>query len=305
MKTYILFFALLFATLSASAQVWAPAGATWYYDWIEWATDGYAKIHYTTDSVVGGKLCKVLEIENHTYDWTTHTYHDGVLGYEYTYLENNIVYYYRFGHFYTLYDFSSAPGTTWSVAGWEQGFPCDSTGTVVLDSTGVTTINSFPLKYLKVSPGQNSGWEFMDKIIERIGCLGYMFPGPNCVIDIPGPGQLRCYSDNEFGLYQRPVFPPACDYIIGMDDRPRGFNEVNIYPVPASTAITVEVAGQFTGRLGIEISDITGIKIKSLDSEDAKTVIVTEDLPDGIYLLTITSRNGCKWNTKFVKIAAR
>jgi len=133
MKKILLFVLLMLTTLANKAQVWAPSGATWHYDWIEMAVDGYAAIQYINDSTVGGKVCKVLRIERHTYNWITHTYSNSVLGYEYTYLENNIVYYYRYGQFFKLYDFSANAGNSWEVAGWEQGSPCDSTGSIVVD----------------------------------------------------------------------------------------------------------------------------------------------------------------------------
>jgi hypothetical protein len=290
MKTLILSVSILFFSLLAEAQVWAPSGATWHYDWVEMATDGYAKVEYINDSIVGGKLCKVLKIEKHTYNWITHTYSNGVLGYEYTYLENNIVYYYRYGQFFKLYDFNSIAGNSWEVAGWEQDNPCDSTGIIVVDSTGITNINSFSLKYLCVSPGQNSEWEFYFKIIERIGCLGYMFPGPNCAIDIPGPGQLRCYYDDEFGLYQRTGFPPACDYITGVDNNHHGSNDIKIYPVPASSTLTVETTNQIRGDFIIVISDILGREIMTLKTNNVKFVINTESLKDGIYLLKYSDK---------------
>jgi len=285
MKTILLSFSLLFGSLLIRAQVWAPPGAVWHYDWVEWATDGYARVQYINDSMVGGKLCKVLKIEKHTYNWLSHTYSNGILGYEYTYLENNIVYYYRYGQFFKLYDFNSSAGDSWEVAGWDQDNPCDSTGTIVVDSTGITNINSFSLKYLRVSPGQNSEWEFYDKIIERIGCLGYMFPGPNCAIDIPGPGMLRCYYDDEFGLYQRTGYPPACDYITGLDTKYQESNLVKIYPVPASSNITIEINSHINGNMLIEITDILGNRIKHIETNKAKLILDIEDLKAGIYFI--------------------
>lgn len=301
MRTALLCLLFLAASFPAGAQVWAPAGAAWHYDWVEMATDGYAKIQYVTDSVVGGRLCKILKVEKHTYNWLTHTYSDGVLGYEYTFLENDVVYYYRYGRFFTLYDFSSAPGNSWEVAGWEQNNPCDSTGSIVIDSTGMTTLNSVSLKYLRVSPGQNSEWEFMDKILERIGSLGYMFPGPNCMVDIPGPGQLRCYYDDAFGLYQRPGFPPACDYITGTGNNHGSAGDVRIYPVPASSAVTVEFARHPGGVLRVAISDISGQKIKKIDTKKTKFDIDIDDLGEGIYLITITDQDGFTWHRKIIK----
>jgi hypothetical protein len=301
MKTILFSVLLLFASLLTKAQVWAPSGATWHYDWIEMAVDGYIKIQYINDSVVGGKLCKILQVERHTYNWTTQSYYNGVLGYEFTYYENNIVYYYRYGQFFTLYDFNSIGGSSWEVAGWEQNPPCDSTGLINVDSAGMTTINAFPLKYLKTSPGLNSNWEFYDKIIERIGSLGYMFPGPNCAIDIPGPGQLRCYYDDAFGLYQRSGFPPACDYIIGVDNKIPEGNLIKIYPVPASTFLTIEIDDRIQGKMTIELSDVYGKKIRHFETDQAKLVIRINEIGNGIYFIKATNQSGLIYTQKVIK----
>jgi len=301
MKTIGLIFGILLQSLITSAQVWAPAGATWHYDWIEMAVDGYAKISFVNDSVVGGRAYKVLKVEQHTYNWITGTFTNAVLGYEYTYLDNNVVYYYRYGQFFKLYDFNSVAGSSWTVAGWDQNNPCDSLGSVVVDSTGTTAINGFSLKYLKVSPGPNSEWEFMDRIIERIGSLGYMFPGPNCVIDIPGPGQLRCYYDDAFGLYKRSGFPPTCDFIVGVDDLSNDNNRLKIYPVPATTAITAEISKPVNGKVTIVISDIAGRTVKSLQTEGTRPIIDIKDLAEGLYLIKLMSSEGISYSRMIKK----
>jgi len=294
MKKSIFLCLFLLQGLITNAQVWAPLGATWYYDWVEMAVDGYAKIRYVNDSVVGGKLCKILQVEQHTYNWTTQTFTHAIIGHEYTYLENNIVYYHRYGQFYTLYDFNSGTGSSWIVAGWDQNNPFDSLGSIVVDSTGTTIINSLPLKYLKVSPGPNSEWEYMDMIIERIGSLGYMFPGPNCVVDIPGPGELRCYYDDSFGLYRRAGFPPNCDFIIGVNDVSKENNRHKIYPVPASTVITAEINKPINGKTVIQVSDISGNLLKNIETVESKLEININDLRTGIYFVKIISEDGVK-----------
>ena len=301
MKTIHLIIVLLTATICSQAQVWAPAGATWHYDWVEFATDGYAKIVYVKDSIVDGKLCKVLQAERHTYSWTTHTYTNSILGYEYTYLENNVVYYCRYGTFFKLYDFSAQAGNSWVVAGWEQGNPCDSLGSILVDSTGMATINSFSLKYLKTSPGQNSEWGFDDKVVERLGSFSYMFPSPLCAVDIPGPGQLRCYYDNEFGLYQRSGNPPTCDYITGVENKDPLLNQIRIYPNPVLTEVTIEMNKTSTKDYLIEISDIMGRIVKRFNINKEISTIDFRDLKDGLYFLKIVGSNGCHVNETLIK----
>ena len=303
MKTVLISALFLIFSCSIKAQVWAPSGATWHYDWVEMATDGYAKVQYVFDSIVGGHLCKVLKIEKHTYNWITQNYDNSIIGYEYTYLDNSIVYYYRYDQFFKLYDFNSISGSSWEVAGWNQSNPCDSTGSIIVDSAGMTTINSFQLTFLKVSPGPNSEWEYMDKIIERIGCMGYMFPVPNCVVDIPGPGQLRCYYDNEFGLYQRPGFPSSCDYITGVEKIHPVSSHFKIYPIPTVSTITFEMNRQVEGEIFIDFFDILGNKIKEIETNKMKLVIDISNFDEGVYFVTVTNQSGFIWRQKIIKEA--
>ncbi|MCK9423224.1 MAG: T9SS type A sorting domain-containing protein [Bacteroidales bacterium] len=301
MKTILLGLLLIFSSSIMQAQVWAPSGATWYYEWAAMWYSGYVKITYTGDTIVDGKSTKILKKERFTYDWVNHIYSTNLIGYEYTYLENNIVYYYRYGQFFKLYDFNSVANDSWLVAGWDLFHLCDDTATVVVDSTGFTTINSFSLKYLKVSPGQNSTWVFSsDPIIERIGSLGYMFPEPACVVDLYEGGTLRCYCDDSFGLYKRGS-SPACDYITGIEDDHPERNNFKVYPVPSNSIVILEFIRQVKGNMIIEIFDILGNRIKNLQTDRVKLIIDIGDLKSGIYFISVTDESGYALKQKIIK----
>ena len=301
MKKLFFVFIILVVSLLIKAQVWAPTGATWHYNWVEMAESGYVKIQYASDSIVGGKLCKVLKKERYSYDWINQIYSGGVIGYEYTYFENNTVYYYRYGQFFKLYDFTATSGSSWEVAGWDPPFVCDSTGTIIVDSVGTTIINSFSLNYLNISPGSTSEWSLGERIIERIGSLGYMFPEPICVADVYEGGSLRCYYDDSFGLYQIPGYAHTCDYITRIDKNPHRRSDIKIYPIPASSTITIEINNQGkdnliielphnNGEIELQLFDLTG-RLQSttyITLNQEKALINVSTLKPGIYLLKIT-----------------
>ena len=300
MKTLLLSLLLYFASSLTMAQVWAPSGATWHYDWFSMWYSGYVKIQYTGDTTVAGKSCKILKKERYSYDWNQHTYSTDLIGFEYTYEENNTIYYYRNDQFFKLYDFNATAGGSWEISGW-GGPLCDSIGSAVVDSTGMTTINSVSLKYLKVSPGPNSYWAFSsDTIIERIGCLGYMFPEPTCLVDVYEGGALRCYYDDSFGLYERGS-TPACDYITGLaDNHPERFF-FNVYPVPATSSITLEFTKYVKGKSMIEIFDILGNRMKKIATDKVKLIIDVEDLKSGFYFISVTDQSWFNLKQKIIK----
>jgi hypothetical protein len=303
MKKIILFGLFLGLALTASTQVWAPAGATWHYDYAQMWTSGYVKIQYVNDTTIAGKTCQVLKKELYTYDWLNHTFSNGVLGYDYTYSENNVVYLFRFGQFYTLYDFNAVAGNSWQVPGWDGdwGSPCDTTGTVVVDSTGTTNINGFPLKYIWTSPMEGSGWSYYNKIIERIGSLGYMFPEPICIVDVSEGGPLRCYYDDAFGLYMRPGFEEACDFIVGIEDIRSAESAVAVYPLPAGSAITVDITTPVKGDISAEISDITGKSVIRITTSNPKFDIDIAGLKEGLYFIRLSDKGGVIGIRKIIK----
>jgi len=281
------------------AQAWAPPGAVWYYDWVSMWNSGYVKIQYTGDTMVNGRSCKILQKERHWFDWLDSTYHTDHFGFEYTYLENNVVYNYRNGQFYTLYDFNANAGDSWIVAGWNNSAP-DSTGVVDVDSTGITNINSFSLKVVNLSPALNSCWALNGRAIERIGSMGYMFPEPNCVVDLYEGGPLRCYYDSTFGLYE-PGSAPACDYIVGMDNLSMDNRDISIYPNPANSMITIEYNRPVQGWMSIEISDLFGKKMKNIETGKAKLTIDVKDLLNGVYFISIRDKSGMICRRKIIK----
>lgn len=240
------FLTLLFAVLvqfcfGQNQNEWAPEGATWHYSYNNFSITGYIEIKYIGDSLIDGKVCKVLEKKLYSYDYAT-TISDTInLGLEFTYSDSNKVYYYRFDQFFVLYNFNAQPGDWWEIAGWSIPGSCDSIGKIEVDSIGTIVINSDTLKYLKISRKDSSDWQLGSIIVEKIGCIDhYMFPEPfMCALDMnEGGGPFRCYFDNTFGLYQSGI-ASACDYITSIDYLDYPNNNLIIYPNPVKNILNI------------------------------------------------------------------
>ncbi len=213
-KLIKLLFFILIVNVAQSQTVWAPDGAVWYYDYVNYIGTGYTKLEYSRDTVINDINCKILEKTRYFFDYSNSQYYTFSLGQEYTYSENNIVYYYRFGNFYVLYDFAANSQDTWEIVTTEVSYEyCDSICNVLVDSSNVFNHNEFNLKRLYVSCNDTSDWLLCGQIIERIGASSYMFPNNNnCIIDGGSEFNLRCYFDNEFGYYK--TTSNECDSII-------------------------------------------------------------------------------------------
>jgi hypothetical protein len=239
------------------------------------------KIESIGDTLIDGITCKILQ--------KTMVFNDGFsseietvdLGKEFTYEDEKVIYYHRLGQFYVLYDFNAEAGDYWMIAG-NGSFNelCDSTAYAIVDSTISLSINTIDLDGFYVSYPDTANWYMFGPVFEKLGNLSYMFPEPiGCVFDAYEGGTLRCYSDSEFGLYQKDTTP--CDYIYMLNsipDKESQFN-VQIHPNPANNDlfITANVPVKFI------IYDVSGRKIKAYDENYADI----QYLKDGIYFIRV------------------
>ena len=299
MKTKILL-TLLFVVIvqfcfGQNQNEWAPDGATWHYSYNNFSITGYIEIKYIGDSLIDGKVCKVLEKKLYSYDYVTTISDTTNLGLEFTYSDSNKVYYYRFDQFFVLYNFNAQPGDWWEIAGWSIPGSCDSIGTIEVDSIGTIVINSDTLKYLRISRKDTSDWQFGSIIVEKIGCIDhYMFPEPfMCALDMDEGGPFRCYFDNNFGLYQSGIVS-SCDYITNINISDVGDKNINVYPNPVENVLNIYTKYEST----LIIRNLIGDVIKNIPLIKGNNVIDVHNLPNG--LLIIELRNNQSIN--FYKI---
>lgn len=194
-----------------SQQEWAPIGAKWYYDYLFVKPyTSYYTIESIKDTMIQDITYKVLEISISTYSEPAK-----ITGHEYTFMNHDTVFVYKYGKPNLLYDFNAKTSDIWKVPG---SFLCknDSFGMIKIIKSGKIKIFGDSLKYIIVSADENSSYGFTsDTIYEKIGSLGYILPDPNsnCGILDAGSGcLLRCYSDPNWGVYKAKNY--KCDSLI-------------------------------------------------------------------------------------------
>jgi len=294
MKYWTIIFFVLITNVIYSQTIWAPEGAVWYYDYQSVNSVGYTKIEYVGDTTINTKQCKILEKIKYVYSYNVEQYDTIALGKEYTYSENNKVYYFRFGEFYTLYDFNSINNDTWLIAGTEPTFEyeglCDSTASVLVDSNDIINYNTYNLNRLYVSYNDTNKWLIYGKIIERIGASSYMFPINNCIIDanVEG-GQLRCYYDNEFGSYN--VSAQECDYVLSSDIN--SIKIINNRIFPSLITSSINNVNIISNKLinTLRVINIEGrlVFVKIINKNEY--VLNISDLQNGIYIVNFNDTN--------------
>lgn len=284
--------------ISLNAQVWCPVGATWYYTRVNLSNYAYCKHTYTTDVVVGGKLCNKIDFsvtgvsQSGPFSGTATPY--------YTYVNNNVVYLYDAGanDFDTLFNYSANIGDFWKLATPNSNTFCASLHIDVVD-TGHKNISGVNLKWLKVNI-TDGNTTVPDTIFERFGCLKlYMYDCPTMFdIDFQKGGPLRCYSDIQILNYNKTN--KTCNYLpdVGVNENSLSSNHVQIYPNPVSKSIYIETRKADFKNSEIEIVDHLGQLVLKLPFNNEVDV---SKLASGYYNLKITDQNKAFYYSKFIK----
>jgi hypothetical protein len=284
-KTFTLFLIVLVAKMGFS-QSWAEQGAVWYFNSAPPWFEGYTKVTYTGDTTINGKQCNILEKYYYGYYPSDHTNPiSSVYGHEYVYQENGKVYSFKNNAFFTLYDFNANVGDSWTITG--DSSMCDSTGTVIVDSTSTMVINGDTLKVLHVKCTPSSAWVFgfsTATLVEKIGSIGFIFPSTTCSFDADEAGALRCYSDNSSWSYETGI-ATACDFTIGINEVDQN-DFISLSPNPASEILFIKK--QTTDPLNLSILDVT-CQVVYDNKKFAKESIDLKSFKNGVYFVRCTS----------------
>jgi len=280
---------------------WAPTGATWWYSFNHFGIIGYVKIEYVNDTIINSQLCKILEKKRFVYNYVDEKYDTTYIGKEYTWADSNKVYIYKHNQFYTLYDFSAQPSDWWVIPEtFSTG--CDSIGKIKVDSIGTIIINGHSLRVFYCSIYNNSHWSLGHKVIEKIGPIPfYLLPEltENCnAVDLFEGGPLRCYQDDNWGIYSTNI-SPTCDYIVNIDDYSFHKLMFSIAPNPVVNFLTIQtnIKEQFL----ISLSNVFGqfiIENKKVTAQK-ETILDFTDLLPGVYILRIICGNK-QYNYKII-----
>lgn len=298
MKRILLVTLFPFIFFFAKGQNWAASGSIWHYSINAFNIVGYIKIEKTGDTIIGGKICDVLNTSRYVYDYPSNNYYSYLnIDTNYTYTDSGKVFFWINNSFRKLYDFNANVGDTVFVQEVfsSTGF-CNLQDTSIVDSVGTMVINGDTLRYYHLNPLQQYSWHYLGRIVEKIGCLGYMFPENNCLLDYMETGPFRCYSDSSGWSYQTGA-APSCDFIIGMNELAENFL-FTIYPNPSSGIFSILSSEIITG---IEIFDVLGKKIENWKFDFGKIQIDLSKQSKGIYFVRAFNPNG---NSSVMKVVS-
>jgi len=288
---------IILITLNGVSQNFAPPGATWYYSYANFAIEGYVKISYENDTTIQGIQVQKLAKNIIAYDFVSEININLFDGFEYTYSDNDHVYWWVNNEFKVLYDFTVQVGDTVmtyeKVFGGDYEGDCDPFGRSLVTEAGVDTINGTALRWYIIEDFENSPVFFSGKIYERVGSMVYLFgmPGGCDIIYEEGRGPLRCYSDDDFPEYKNPGYQGECDFVVGIDEITNERNYFNFYPNPANDKLTIEIKENVSIN-SISIFTLDGKLIKETPFRDLNFDIDISGLQAGIYLIEVETEDG-------------
>lgn len=286
---------------NAHSQDFAPLGAEWYYhEGQAFSGDiNYIKFTSVKDTLIDGEVCRKItkrrKIQCNDRPFT-----------EYLFTRNDTVFFRDtiFNGFQILYNFNSQINDSWIIKTKDEYQDID-TVQITVDSISYTQINDTSLKTLHVTYYRlDERWTYSygSIIIEKIGDPQYMFNWSNysdLACDINWTRGLRCYYDDEIGLYSTGI-ADSCTYTYkwtGVEyssSRPI----ITIYPNP--TAGKLEIKTNSNLEIDVELCNIMG---KSLFVSKTSTdeVFDLTNFPNGIYILLAKDGNQILEVKKIIK----
>jgi len=279
---YFLLALLLCICISTQAQTtlpeFAPHGATWIYETVDYSSNPLYGDHYLatltvldSDDVIAGKTCRVFLYQN---GYRFFAYRDSLKIYLNGSATSQV--------WELLYDFGWPVGTVINTPGAYNG----SQSTVLRSFDTVINNDTLPALYL-------SSWPSL--VIMNIGTPRNFFIPETNFIPEAGPPSIRCYSDTVLGTIEAPGVV-VCDtnFHTGIA-QVNNKQEVQLYPNPANDEVHVT---------GITSNDILSAEIIAADGRIVKNTvtpnasIALDGIANGLYIVVLHMKDGTMTNRK-------
>lgn len=190
---------------------------------------------------------------------------------------------------YLLYDFNVKVGDTVNLEWWIQM-------QLVVGIVDSVFVYDKYLKRIILSPnGGNTGEEWIEGIGSLCGVLnsgGYFISGTK--------HELLCYFEHDTLKYSNPAYPYCYYNTVGLDDQDQHGTEVSLFPNPVTSNSTLLIENMNGKDFNLNIFNLMGKKIKSLNISDNRVLIHKDDFVPGIYFYRIICSPSEVFTGKFI-----
>lgn len=303
----ILIESFAWASLTAQAQSWCSPGARWVYNSSDPTLGAsYNSFTYAGDTVVDGHAGQ--RIEQHgviSHIWGNDTLITTSGPDIVTRMEPGIVLWWlaNLQEWDTLYWFGATVGDSWSP-GWQQGTPewpgaCDEGAYLTVLGTSSTEVNGVALGTLAMGVMHDGGVVDVFTIVERMGnTTGYFIPRPTyCLVD-ECLCSFICYRDDQINS---PSGGP-CELPLAVSEHASGQVPGGWVAVPMPFANHFTLHGPATVRQGeVSLLDLTGLEVLRVPYTGTGTVVDTNALLAGPYILRLADEHGRLAHQRVIK----
>lgn len=297
--------------ITAQSNTWVQNNAVWHYDWDNFSgTSGFLKTRYIGDTILNGQLSKILATTSYSFfldqNNISHLSSIAELDTNYTWNNQNQIYYWRENEFELLYDFTKVAGESYLIDSNEDiTFFCNPSSTANVINSGTITYANQNYATLDLDYNDGDHTRFQGSVNARFGnyssfsTLSWLFPinaigcDPGIVVEYPYY-KFRCFQDDS--LMVNPT-NEECEYQLTHV----GITELNengylLYPNPAANFVTLVSPFE---QNNVQIFTISGSLIYSGQSI-TKIQEMSLNLPKGTYILKVSSDDHLRYTEKLV-----
>ena len=297
MKNLFALFILSLSINGFSQSVWVDQNATWHYDYWNITEQGFYRIEYNQDTLLGGENCQMIEAFQSKFvtDQFGEMHHIGptLTSTNYTYVNGDTVFYWRDNQFYTLFNFGALIGDQWLIGSNNidsSSNLCNDSSFVEVIDTGSVTINSNQYRTISLASTDGSYLRLAGVFVERFGLYSassgnHIFPREtSCDTTIswhPNYYTFKCFEDDSFTLYN--PSGEDCEYLLThLSNEEIEVQKLASFPNPVSEMLKVQMNGEGVLELYNQIGQVV-----IQQNHYNQSVIEMDAVPTGIYLLRL------------------
>lgn len=297
--------------INAQSNIWVQNNAVWHYDWDNISgTSGFLKTRYIGDTILNGQLSKIFTTTSYSFfldqNNISHLSSIDELDTNYTWNNQNQIYYWRENQFELLYDFTKVSGESYVIDSNEDiTFFCNPNSTANVINSGTITYANQNYATLDLDYNDGDRTRLQGPVNARFGnyssfsTFSWLFPmnamgcDPGIVVEYP-LYKFRCFQDDS--LMVNPT-NEECEYQlthVGMSELNE--NGYLLYPNPAANFVTLVSPFE---QNDVEIFTIAGALVYRGEST-ANIQELNVNLPKGTYVLKVTCENQLRYTEKLV-----